>query len=172
VGGLALLGTTWPMRVSAALLTAARDDEAAAIEMVARWSHAETAAGAAAIDTTRALMRRVADHGPARLLHTDLNACNLYAHGAQAAAATLCPALLILGTQDLMTPARKARAAAAALAHAQIIEVEAGHAMLAEQPHAVSAALIAWRPAYRTASPRTTQPERCDAWPSNFANGM
>lgn len=146
VSGLALLGTTWPMRVSDALLTAALHDEAAAIEMVAQWSHASTDAGAATIDTTRALMRRVAAAGPDHLLHTDLNACNAYANGAGAAAAITCPTLLILGTQDMMTPARKARSAAAALPHAQIVEVEAGHAMLAEQPQAVLAALKNWLP--------------------------
>lgn len=144
VRGLALLGTTWPMRVSDALLTAALDDEDTAIDMVSQWSHADTEAGAAAIDATRSLMRRVADQGPAHLLHTDLNACNAYADGAAAAATIACPTLFVLGTQDWMTPARKARTAALAIAHARIMDVATGHAMLAEQPEAVTAALCAF----------------------------
>ena len=43
VRALALLGTTWPMKVSDSLLATARDDEAAAIDMVNIWSHARTA---------------------------------------------------------------------------------------------------------------------------------
>ena len=146
VRALALLGTVWPMRVSTTLLDSARDDEAAAIDMVTGWSHAKpdvlAARGAAYLpDATRALMRRVAHGAPAGLLHTDLNACNAYANGTAAAAHLACPTLLVLGSRDLMTPARSAHALAPALPGARVVEVDAGHQMMAEQPEAVGAAL-------------------------------
>jgi pimeloyl-ACP methyl ester carboxylesterase len=146
VRALALLGTAWPMRVSAALLASALDDDAAAIEMVTGWSHAHpdvlAARGAGDLPAaTRALMQRVARSGPAHLLHTDLNACNTYLQGADAAARIGCPTLFIVGSRDQMTPARAARALAAQMAGARSVEVDAGHAMMAEQPDAVGAAL-------------------------------
>lgn len=143
VAGLALLGSTWPMAVSDALLASARDDEAAAIDMVAQWSHMQ--GNDAAIDATRALMQRVAQRAPgARLLYKDLQACNAYANGATAAGAIRCPVLLVQGSQDRMTPPRKATALTNALAHSNIVSVDAGHAMMAEQADAVLAALAAF----------------------------
>jgi pimeloyl-ACP methyl ester carboxylesterase len=144
--GLALLGSTWPMPVSGALLGAARDDEAAAIEMVAQWSHSDSGSGA--VDATRGLMRQVAQCDPAvRLLHLDLQACDAYAGGAAAAAAVAaagCPVLLVQGSQDRMTPPRKAKTLTDALSHGRIVTVDAGHAMMAEQSDAVLEALAAF----------------------------
>jgi pimeloyl-ACP methyl ester carboxylesterase len=147
VAALALLGTSWPMPVADALLAMARDDETAAIELVAQWSHADAgrqpdASGSSPFDATRALMLRLAQaHPGAHVLHTDLRACNAYAGGASAAAAVLCPTLFILGSQDRMTPARKAKTLTDAIAHGRIVSVDAGHALMAEQPDAVLAAL-------------------------------
>ncbi|MFK3737857.1 alpha/beta fold hydrolase [Massilia sp. TN1-12] len=143
VAGLALLGSTWPMAVSDALLATARDDEAAAIEMVAQWSHAD--GGSAAADATRALMHGLSRGAPgAALLHTDLQACNAYANGAAAAAAVTCPVLFIQGSQDRMTPPRKAKNLTDAVSHGRIVTVDAGHALMAEQSDAVLAALAAF----------------------------
>lgn len=137
VRGLALLGTAFPMRVSAALLASARDDEAAAIDMVSQWSHANPELR----EASRQLMRQVAAHGQPGLLHLDLAACNAYAHGQQAIEALDCPVHFLLGSLDKMTPPRAAQALAAAARHATLVEVDAGHAMMAEQPRAVLDAL-------------------------------
>lgn len=144
IAGLALLGATWPMQVSDALLATARDDEAAAIEMVATWSHASATTRPAIIDDARALMRRLAAANPAQLLFTDLNACNAWAGGEAAARAVTCPTLLIQGERDRMTPPRSAGALRAALAHAEMVSVDAGHAMMAEAAEEVSSALGAF----------------------------
>lgn len=151
VRGLALLGTVWPMPVADALLAGAVADEATAIGMVTKWSHAKPEAGDAAgnersarlQDATRALMMGVAQGGSPGLMHTDFSACNAYAGGAAAAAALACPVLFVLGERDVMTPARSARALAAGLPQEQVlvVSVDAGHAMMAEQPGAVGAAL-------------------------------
>jgi pimeloyl-ACP methyl ester carboxylesterase len=137
-GGLALLGCTWPMKVSDALLEAARDDEAAAIDMVARWSHTD----AAAQEGTQQLMLDLAARSAGRqLLYTDLAACNAYAGGLEAAARVRCPVLFVTGSRDKMTPPRSLSALAAALDDGRIVSVDAGHAMMAEQGAAVQDAL-------------------------------
>lgn len=140
VAGLALLGTAWPMKVSDALLAGALDDQAGAIGLVAQWSHADPALEAA----SRRLMERVAKAGPPHLLHTDLAACKAYAGGGEAAAAVACPVLFVLGRSDRMTPPRAAKALTELIRHGRIVEVDAGHAMLAEQPDAVRDALAAF----------------------------
>lgn len=140
VAGLALLGTAWPMKVSDALLAGALEDQDAAIGMVAHWSHARPELEQPA----REAMRRVADGGPPALLHTDLSACKAYANGGAAAAAVACPTLFILGRQDRMTPPRAAKTLTESIRHGTIVEVDAGHAMMAEQPDAVLDALAAF----------------------------
>lgn len=141
VAGLALLGATYPMRVADALLASARDDEDAAIGMVAAWSHSTAHTDPARIDEARALMRRLAARNPGQLLYTDLAACNAYANGEAAAAAVACPVAFVMGSKDRMTPPRSTGLLTGALAHGTIVTVDAGHAMLAEAPDAVLAAL-------------------------------
>jgi pimeloyl-ACP methyl ester carboxylesterase len=138
---LALLGTAYPMKVSDTLLTAARENEPAAIDMVTGWSHHK----AAAQEATKQLMQRMSEINPGHLLYTDLSACNNYAHGDSAAAVinqSRCPTLFVLAQQDRMTPGKASAKLRGAIPYAQIIEVaECGHAMLAEQPEAVLAGL-------------------------------
>ncbi len=148
VSGLALLGATFPMKVSDALLAASRDALESAIDMVNIWSHsgplprpACPAPGCSVTGMSRRLMQRLAQQNPDQLFHTDFTACNAYANGAAAAAGVACPVLFILGARDLMTPPRSAQALTAALKHGRIVTVDAGHAMMAEQPDAVLDAL-------------------------------
>jgi pimeloyl-ACP methyl ester carboxylesterase len=140
--GLTLLGATFPMKVADALLATALDDQQAAIDMVVTWSHAPSTDPSVA-DAARDMMQRLADGSSEPLLHTDLAACNAYANGMTAAAAVTCPVVFVQGTQDKMTPPRKAGLLTDAIAHATIVTVEAGHAMMQEAPEAVSNALLA-----------------------------
>jgi len=150
VSGLALLGTTWPMKVSDSLLAASKDALESAIDMVNIWSHSTPprpacpAPGFSATGMSRRLMQRLAQQNPAQLFHTDFSACNAYANGGEAAAAIACPTLFVLGARDVMTPPRSAQALTAAVRHGRIVTVDAGHAMMAEQPDAVLDALIAF----------------------------
>ena len=151
VAGLALLGTTFPMKVSDTLLDNARSDPQAAIEMVAAWSHAawlpgpsSAGPGASVVNTARRLMQRMTARGADGLFHTDFAACNAYANGATAAASVSCPTLFVLGRKDMMTPPRSAQPLIAALAHGRVVSVDAGHAMMSEAPDAVLAALLDW----------------------------
>ena len=151
VRALAMLGTTWPMKVSDALLATARDDEVAAIDMVNIWSHAGIAPkpsspgpGFSLLGGSRRLMQRMSAINPDALFHTDFAACNAYANGGAAAGAVRCPTLFIFGARDVMTPPRSTKALTGAIAHGKVVTVDAGHALMAEQPDAVLDALVAF----------------------------
>jgi len=135
---LALLGSTYPMKVADALLETARNDEAKAINMVTKWSHSP---GYADTEPLRQLMLRLTGK---QLLHTDLAACNSYDGGEAAAATVRCPTLFIFGAADVMTPPKSAAALAAAIQQAQTITLASGHALMTEQAEAVNEALQAF----------------------------
>lgn len=148
VRALALLGTTWPMKVSDALLETARSDEARAIDMVNIWSHSTIAhkpscpgPGFWVMGGARRLMQRMSQINPEQLFYTDFAACNAYANGQVAAEAVRCPTLFVLGTKDVMTPPRSAKLLTGAIGHGRIASVDAGHQMMSEQPDAVLDAL-------------------------------
>lgn len=151
VRGLAMLGTTYPMKVSDALLATARDDEATAIDMVNIWSHSTIAAkpsspapGFSVMGGAQRLMRRMSAINPAQLFHTDFAACNAYANGEAAARALACPALFVFGSKDMMTPPRSTKLLTGAVARGKVVTVDAGHSLMSEQPDAVLDALSAF----------------------------
>jgi len=143
IRALALLATAWPMTVSDALLACARADEARAIDMVNIWSHASLLDSSAPAENRR-LMQRMAARNPNQLLYTDFSACQAYAGGLEAAACIACPVLFILGRRDAMTPPRAAQALVKALPQAQVVQLDGGHALMAERPGAVYDALAAF----------------------------
>jgi pimeloyl-ACP methyl ester carboxylesterase len=149
VRALAMVGTTYPMKVADALLATARDDEPRAIDMVNIWSHSTVAhepslhaPGLYVMHGARRLMQRMSAINPQQLFFTDFSACNDYANGAAAAASVTCPTLFLFGTKDMMTPARSTATLTAAIAHGQVVMVDAGHAMMTEAPDAVLDALF------------------------------
>ena len=148
VSSIALIGTAFPMRVSEELLAATRDDEPQAQDMVNIWSHSTYAAkpsnpgpGFWIVGENLRLMQRIKPG----VMHIDFKACNAYARGKQSAAAITCPALLVLGQDDMMTPPKAARELQAAIAGQRTVLVKSsGHALMAEQPDAVLDALKAF----------------------------
>jgi pimeloyl-ACP methyl ester carboxylesterase len=152
---LALLATAVPMTVSDALLEAAFNREPEAIAMVNQWSHSTFAAkpsspgpGFWLHGMNQRLMERVAAAGEPRLFHTDFTACNAYADGLIRAAQVRCPVLFVLGNRDAMTPPRAAQALREAFAQAnvpnQTVMLDAGHALMTEQPDATLDALFSF----------------------------
>ncbi len=141
---LLMLGSAVPMPVTATLLEASRDAPLKAIEMTIQYSFSTLAAkpsypgpGAWLRGSARALMRQVLAHGgDALLFHLDFSACNDYGNGLAAAARVRCPAHLIAGAADQMTPPRAALAVAAAL-KATVHTVPGGHFLMQESPDAV-----------------------------------
>lgn len=145
---LALLGSTFPMKVSDALLNTSRDNEQAAIDMVNIFSHSSMAQkpscpgpGFSVMGGARRLMQRMSQINPEQLFYTDFYACNAYANGEAAAKSLACPALFVFGAKDVMTSPKSAKGLLAAIPHATTVTVDAGHAMMQEQPDAVLDAL-------------------------------
>jgi len=149
---LVLCGTAFPMKVSPALLEASVNAPEKAIHMVNVFSHSTLSPPPSALGpgtwlygASRALMRRVlASNREANVFHIGFVACDSYADGEQAMAAVQCPTLFIIGRHDQMTPPKAARSLARSARQAQIVEVEAGHAMMTEAPGAVLDALRAF----------------------------
>jgi pimeloyl-ACP methyl ester carboxylesterase len=145
---IALLGTVVPMPVTDMLLDAAKADDHVAYEMINGWSYspARQLGGnrVPGMWMTGSAMRLMERARPG-VLHADLLACHTYAGGLAAAATVRCPALLILGERDLMSPPKGAQALHAALADARVVTIKGcGHALMAEEPDAVLDALAAF----------------------------
>jgi pimeloyl-ACP methyl ester carboxylesterase len=150
---LSLLATAFPMTVSPTLLDTARNAEPDAIDMVNQWSHSSIAAkpsspgpGFWLHGANQRLMERVSQRGETHLFHTDFSACNDYRDGEMRAAQLRCPVQVIAGRRDAMTPPRAAQPLVDCMRRANVgveqITLDAGHALMSEQPDATLAALF------------------------------
>ena len=140
---LALLGTSMPMPVTDLLLGAARDNHHAAIDMANAWSH--SAPGALGANENPGVWilaagERLLERSGPGVFHADLAACNGFAADMEDEVA--CPALVIAGNEDRMTPARAGLDVASHLPNAEVVRLDCGHAMLNERPNEVLDALI------------------------------
>jgi pimeloyl-ACP methyl ester carboxylesterase len=151
--GLVMVGTAYPMKVSDALLTTARDDPARAIAMVNAFSHSSLASkpsypgpGAWLRGGGSALMHRIQSDADGNLFEHDFRVCDAYAGGLEAAGHVTCRAHLIVGTRDVMTPAKATKELAGVL-HATVARIASGHALMQEAPEAVLNAMRAAIPA-------------------------
>ena len=142
---LALLGVSAPMPVTSALLRAAKDNDHAAIDMANTWSHSPGARLGANENPGLWMMgtgQRLLETAGPGVFHADLEACNGF-DPETVSGAIDCPALLILGAADQMTPAGAGLRMQSRLQRARIVQLPGcGHAMLAERPNAVLDALI------------------------------
>ena len=150
IARLVLLGAAYPMKVSDALLGAAREAPLRAIDMVNALSIGTLAAkpshpgpGMWLHGANRALMRnQQALSSDVNLFEHDFRICDAYAGGTAAMAQVKCPTTLITGARDQMTPPKSTQALAAAL-QARVVTVPTGHHLMAEAPDAVLAGLRA-----------------------------
>lgn len=146
---LLLLGTAFPMKVSEALLATAAEAPEKAMAMVNVFSHSTQAAkpgypgpGSWLHGGNLALMRRTqATSGEANLFLHDFQVCDRYQGGMEAAARVTCPSHVLAAERDVMTSPKQAQALVTALKATRHRIPEAGHAMMAEAPDAVLAAL-------------------------------
>lgn len=138
---LTMLGTAASMPVHPALQAAADRHDHLAIELITAWSFPAAAhlgrhptPGLSLRDGTARLMERT---DPA-VIASDLRASSGYDGAIEAARAVRCPALLILGEQDMMTRPRAAAPLAEALGAAETVTLPGtGHMMMLERPHLV-----------------------------------
>jgi pimeloyl-ACP methyl ester carboxylesterase len=144
---ITLCGTATAMPVHPELLAAADDDLPAAAALIAAWSLAKPAH--TGLNPTPGLwmlggVRALVENSRPGVLATDFRACIAYQGAVAAAAAATCPATVVIGLGDKMTPPRSGRALAAALAAPKIIELaDTGHQMMSENPRAVKQAILA-----------------------------
>jgi pimeloyl-ACP methyl ester carboxylesterase len=145
VRAIAMVGTTSPMPVSDAILNAAEADDHAAFDMLTQWGFSKRHqfggnrnSGIWMIGNTLRLYER---SRPGVLFH-DMRACNEYTSGIEQAVKVACPALLILGAEDRLTPVRGTRALQEAIP-SPLVEVlpGAGHTIMVEAPNAMLDAL-------------------------------
>jgi pimeloyl-ACP methyl ester carboxylesterase len=148
---LVMIGTAYPMKVSAALLQAALDAPPKAIDMVCAFSISSLASkpgspgpGSWLHGSSRALMHRLqagyAAAGHGNLFHTDFGVCDRYAGGLEAAAKLRCPVHLVLGARDAMTAPKQAAALRQATS-ATLLTLPVGHSLMGEAPDGVLQAL-------------------------------
>jgi pimeloyl-ACP methyl ester carboxylesterase len=146
ITGVALLGTAAAIPVHRDLLAAAREQPETAYRMMTAWAFGARAKmggnPAPGLWMTGAAMALFARNA-AGVLFTDLDACNAWKTGADAARKVACPALVLLGSQDIMAPTRNGRELAAMIAGSRTVTIpDCGHMMTAEAPDAVLDALI------------------------------
>jgi pimeloyl-ACP methyl ester carboxylesterase len=145
---ITLLGTSPAIPVNTDLLAAARDTPAVAYRMMTSWAHATLAKTGGhpvpGLWMTGATLALFARNAPG-VLHADLQACHAWKTGSAAAARIRCPALVVLGAGDIMTPAKNGNELARLIATSRAVMIPGcGHMMLAEAPNAVLDALIAF----------------------------
>ncbi len=141
-----MLGVSVPMAVANALLENAQANNPAAYDMVNIWGHSKIAQiggnTAPGIWRTGGGLRLLERSGDG-VLYNDMKACNDYTTGLEAAAKVTCPATLILGDGDMMTPPRRAKDLMEVLPDAHMIVLkDCGHMMMSEQPNETLDALI------------------------------
>ncbi len=146
ISHLVLVGTAFPMKVSAALLDAALNQPMKALAMVNVFSRSTLAPPPSALGpgtwvhgASMALGRRViASNTQANVFHRGFKACDSYANGETAITQITCPVLFLLGAQDQMTQARAAQPlvakAQASGKTVQVAKVPVGHHQMTEAP--------------------------------------
>jgi pimeloyl-ACP methyl ester carboxylesterase len=141
VRSIALVAVTVPMPVSPQLLDYARQNRHEALEMLNNWGFSKSAQAGGNATPGNALMdagMRLMERARPGVIYKDLNACNEYSEGLAHAEQVECPALLILGERDMLTPVRNVKKLLQALPNAEhTIIPGCGHALLAEQPDPV-----------------------------------
>jgi len=139
VSKLALIATASPMPVSDPLLNAARENKHDAFDMINLWGHSQYGQmggnQAPGMWMSGSAIRLLERSGPG-VLFAGLNACNEYKHGMESAAKVQCPTLLVLGSLDVMTPARVARKLEQVIpdVRSEVLN-NCGHLIMAEKPN-------------------------------------
>ncbi len=153
VGRLAIFGAGETLRVHPGLLADTLKRPLAAHRFIAAFGHGAGAhfGGAEApglwmLGATLALL----DRCPPHVLHRDFAACNEW-ESADSASRVACPALVVSGSKDRMTPPRAGDALASMLndssgrgnRRSAVFETipDAGHMLMAEAPNAVTRSL-------------------------------
>jgi pimeloyl-ACP methyl ester carboxylesterase len=136
VSHMALLGTSLPMPVGEALLSAASENSHDAFDMVNIWGHSPQARWGKSPSPGTSLMmsnKRLLEKSRKNILANDLTACREYVDTSIQIDPGV-PSLVVAGARDLMT-SPKASAAVAHAINARFSLIEnVGHAIMQEAP--------------------------------------
>ncbi len=142
VAGLILIGVTADMSVHPGLLTSAKEKDPAAAAMIVKWNLPRVSSYGRPKKWVLSLTDEFMNTASSGVMANDLIACDTYDDVLPMAEKVRCPALLLLGENDLMTRPTGARPLAAALSDARIVIVEeAGHMLPLEKPEEVNEAI-------------------------------
>ena len=145
VRALGLCGVATEMPVHPEMLESAKANTLKVQELMTFWGMGNALHKGGMVSPGLWLRREslaVLAHNRPGAIYNDLAACNAYKEALARAPAIKCPAVLVLGDGDLMTPAAKARPLAAALVGARTVVVpSSGHFMMVERPDETLAAL-------------------------------
>jgi pimeloyl-ACP methyl ester carboxylesterase len=143
---LVLVGTAYPMKVSAALLEASLNEPLKALAMDNIFSRSTLAPPPSVLGpgtwvhgASLALGRRVLASNPqVNLYHRGFKACDSYANGEAAIAAIACPVLFLLGAKDQMAQPKTAQlliGIARECGHSvKVAALPVGHRQMSETP--------------------------------------
>lgn len=137
VAGLGLVGAAARLKVAPAILAGFDNDVPATIRLIVSWSYAPDA-------PIELIVRAEADYAAcdARVFKGDFVACSQFDVTSRLGAIR-CPAAVVVGALDRMTPPRLADELAGQIPGAALTVVpEAGHTTMVERPQVVSAALL------------------------------
>jgi pimeloyl-ACP methyl ester carboxylesterase len=139
VGGIALVGTGARLRVLPDLLAAAQTDQVAAQPHLVGFGFAPGHE-----EARDRFLREMEPLAPG-MLYRDLTACDAFDCRDQLERIT-CPALVVVGTEDRLTPPKYATYLYDHLSRATLVEIEgAGHYLQHEAPEELAEALRDWR---------------------------
>ena len=139
--GLILIGAGPRLQVNPVLLeqTERAETFTGAVEQILKWSFAPQASPRLVALARRTMIRA----GPA-LLHRDLQACDAFDVAARLAEVR-APTLIIVGSQDRMTPPRLSQELHQGLVESRLQTIEgAGHMVMLERPEIVGHMLLAF----------------------------
>ncbi len=142
---LVMVGTIVPMPVSDAILEACKNNDHSAYDMLTQYGlskrHQYGGNRSSGIWMVGSSLRLYERSKPGALYH-DMKACNEYQCGLERAGAVECPVLMVLGSEDRLTPVRGTRPLQEALNHPEVSVLPgAGHTLMMEAPNALLDAL-------------------------------
>lgn len=138
VSKISLLGFSYPMKVNPDLQALADSGAYAVVELMNDWMIAKrNQIGGNRVPGSYLLggSIRLTDQAPRQSLALGFRLCNAYSGGKEAVAKIACPAQIVAGERDIMTPLRAARGWAAEFKHGRIdVLPGCGHMMMGERP--------------------------------------
>lgn len=142
---LAMVGTIVPMPVSGAILDACKNNDHAAFDMLTQYGlskrHQYGGDRSSGIWMVGSSLRLYERSQPGAL-YFDMNACNEYQNGLESASAVECPVLMVLGSEDRLTPVRGTGPLQEAFHQPEVSVIQgAGHTLMMEAPNALLDAL-------------------------------